>query len=79
MVNECIVRTTYTRALQLHRYFKIMIIIIIVFSLTDEAMKVLFENDELYKILVDHIRNEGRTPKVRAAAILVIANMARSG
>lgn len=79
MVNECIVRTTYTRALQLHRYFKIMIIIIIVFSLTDEVMKVLFENDELYKILVDHIRNEGHTPKVRAAAILVIANMARTG
>lgn len=78
MVNECIVRTTYTSALQLHRYFKIMIVILIV-SLTDEVMKVLFENDELYKILVDHIRNEGRTPKVRAAAILVIANMARSG
>lgn len=79
MVNECIVRTTYTHALQLHKYFKIMIMIIIVFSLIDEAMKVLFENDELYKILVDHIRNEGRTPKVRAAAILVIANMARTG
>lgn len=56
-----------------------MIIIIIVFSFTDGVMKVLFENDELYKILVDHIRNEGRTPKVRAAAILVIANMARTG
>ncbi|XP_019854724.1 PREDICTED: uncharacterized protein LOC105313532 [Amphimedon queenslandica] len=52
--------------------------IIVLLITSDEAMKILFVNEELYKILKDHLHNEGLSPKVRAAAILVIANMART-
>lgn len=49
------------------------------FSLTDDAMELLFVSEDLWEVLVSHMCNETLIPDIRAASILAISNLARTG
>ena len=46
---------------------------------TDDALEILFTNDDLWSTVKSHMTNQSLGCEVRASATLVIANMARNG